>query len=137
MCISRETMEGLRFTGDLHNVSPSSLHPTIFVVKSLVELTRYLLSHLGVQYFLSEKLTQDPLESFFGRQRMRGGYNENPNVQSFLYGSNSLRVQGSAALKVIRGNCKRGRSSSSMPVDHAPLPKRKRYVKCKSSKRKR
>ena len=95
-------MEGLRFTGDLHNVSPSSLHPTIFVVKSLVELTRYLLSHLGVQYFLSEKLTQDPLESFFGRQRMRGGYNENPNVQSFLYGSNSLRVQGSAALKVIR-----------------------------------
>ena len=38
----------------------------------------------GVKYFLSEKLCQDPLESFFGNQRMHGGSNDNPNVATFV-----------------------------------------------------
>ena len=75
---------------------------------------------------LTAKLSQDSLESFFGKQRMRGGYSDNPNVATFLYGAQSLRVQGSAAVKPTRGNCKRGRAKESIVVDERPLPKRRR-----------
>ena len=93
-------------------------------VKAFVELSRYLLSQPGVKFFLSEKLTQDTVECFFGRQRQRGGYNDNPNVQRFLYGLNSLRVQGSSAVKVLRGNSRRGKESTPLVVDNTPIPKR-------------
>ena len=45
------------------------------------------------------------MESFFGKQRMRGGYCDNPNAQAFLKGTVSLRVQGSISVKLMRGNC--------------------------------
>uniref|UniRef100_A0A1X7V4H6 Uncharacterized protein n=1 Tax=Amphimedon queenslandica TaxID=400682 RepID=A0A1X7V4H6_AMPQE len=48
----------------------------------------------GVKVFFSERLTQDVVEAFFGRQRMRG-YATNPTVQSFLQGTVSLRAQRS------------------------------------------
>ena len=92
-----------------------------------MELTEYLLEQPGVFYFLSEKLCQDPLESFFGKQRMRGGYCDNPNVQTFFKGTVSLRVQGSMALKPRRGNCRRGEDSRNETLDDTPLPKRPRY----------
>ena len=38
-------------------------------MKSFVELNKYLLKQDGVRYFLSEKLCQDPLESFFLAKR--------------------------------------------------------------------
>ena len=39
-------------------------------VRAFVELMRYLFTFLGVRYFLSEKICQDPLEklNFFGCQ---------------------------------------------------------------------
>lgn len=95
------------------------------VVYSFVELTEYLLGLPGVRYILSEKFCQDPLESFFGKQRMRGGYNDNPNVQTFLKNTVSLRVQGSLASKPFKGNCT-SREKNSLAVDSTPLPKRRR-----------
>ena len=56
-------------------------------MKSFVELNKYLLKQDGVRYFLSEKLCQDTLESFFGKKRIRGGYSDNPTVSSFQYGT--------------------------------------------------
>ena len=77
---------------------------------------------------LTEKFCQDPLESFFGKQRMKGGSNDNPNVATFLKNTSSLRVQGSLALKPMRGNCRRGKENNiqNIEVDETPLPKRKR-----------
>ena len=43
-------------------------------VKSFVELAKYLLEQDGVQYILSERFNQDPIEEFFGQQRGHGGY---------------------------------------------------------------
>lgn len=107
MCISKETLEGLRFTGNVNQLKQHCFIKIIIItVKAFVELARYLLSLPGVKYFLSEKINQDTVECFFGRQRMRGGYSDNPNIKAFIYGSNSLRVQGSAAVKVMRGNCR-------------------------------
>ena len=95
-----------------------------------MELTRYLLNQSGVYCVLSVKLSQDELESFFGKQRMKGGYCENPNVSSFLYGAQSLLVQGSTALKPTRGNTNRGQSSQNqMIVDDTPLPKRQTIMR--------
>lgn len=91
--------------------------------KSFVEMARYLLSQEGLCYLLSEKLNQVPLESFFGKQRMRFGYSENPK---FLYETSSIPIQGSTALKPIWGNCKHGRENVPIAVDNSPLPKRPR-----------
>ena len=33
-----------------------------------------------VEFFLSQRLCQDPLERFFGLQRQRGSVDENPNM---------------------------------------------------------
>ena len=46
-------------------------------MKAFVEFVEFAFTKLdGVSFFLSEKLSQDPLESFFGIQRMRGRSNE-------------------------------------------------------------
>lgn len=74
---------------------------------------------------LSERFCQDPLESFFGKQRYRGGFGDNPSVKEFLDNTVSLRVQGSAALEPLRGNCARKRPTA----DDTPLPKRRRTKK--------
>ena len=96
-------------------------------VHSFIELSNILLGVPGVQYVLSEKFCQDPVESFFGKQRACGGRNENPTVKQFMENTASLRVQGSSALEPARGNCrKRGRDAHDA-VDNTKLPKRKRY----------
>jgi len=71
---------------------------------SFVELVEYLFTVPGVKYFLSEKLCHDPLEGFFGKQRMQNGYSDNPTVNSFFKGSVSLRIQGSTAKNPARRN---------------------------------
>ena len=96
-------------------------------VNSMVELIPFLLNVKGVKYVLTEKFCQDPLESFFGKQRMKGGSNDNPNVATFLKNTSSLRVQGSVAMKPLRGNCRRGKKNmQDVEVDDTPLPKRRR-----------
>lgn len=103
-------------------------------VKAVVGLVRYCLEVPGVKCVLTEHLNQDPLEAFFGRQRMGCGRNDNPSVQSFLQKTVSLRVQGSAALQPFRGNCRRRRESDRqpIPVDNTPIKKRKRRKDIKS-----
>ena len=78
---------------------------------SFVEMARYLLpceSEIDKQLFLlSERISQDPLENYFGQQRARGGRNENPNLQQCLHNAAAIRVQKSIATNPIRGNCSR------------------------------
>ena len=101
----------------------------LIIVHSFIELSNVLFGVPGVEYILSEKFCQDSVESFFGKQRARGGRNENPNVKQFMDNTVSLRVQGSAALEPARGNCQKRASSCNVP-DNTPSPKRKR---CKRS----
>ena len=98
-----------------------------YEVHAFVELMQDLLSVPGVEFVLSERLCQDPLESFFGKQRAAGGRNDNPTVQQFCDNTVTLRVQQSAALEPLRGNCrKRSRPVDCALVDETPLPKRSR-----------
>ena len=101
------------------------------IVLSFLELIPLLLAVPNVEYVLSERFCQDPLESFFGKQRYHGGWNDNPSVKQFIENSASIHVQGSAALAPLRGNIyKSGRLSTPNDiVDSAPLPKRRRISK--------
>ena len=100
-----------------------------YAVLSFVEVATLLFAVPGVRYLLSEKFTQDPLESFFGKQRYKGGWNDNPSVKEFMDNTVSLRIQGSAALEPLRGNCSRKRQTEILQVDDNPLPKRSRSSK--------
>ena len=60
-----------------------------------MELVRFIFTIPGVETFLSERLTQDPLEQFFGMQRQWGGTSENPLVQTFCKNTQALRVVNS------------------------------------------
>ena len=87
MFISYQTYEGLQIT-----------------VKSVIELTKYLLSH-GVQYVLTERFCQDPLENYFGRQRGIGQRKDNPTMRDFGYNDNAIRNQ-KVFLPIASGNCR-------------------------------
>ena len=134
MCLSRETLEGLRITGRYsYNNCFYAIMIMIITVKSFVEMTRYLLSLPGYEnkYILSECFSQDPLENFFGQLRAKGGRCDNPTVQSCMQSTQSLRVQGSASLQPVRGNSTRKRRlfHNKEEIDSTSLPKRARVSK--------
>ena len=83
---------------------------------------RYLLGITGVKFLLSERFTQDPVESFFGQQRQRGGGSENhPTIQQFTY---SFQVQRSTA-PLARSNVRASKHHQDTDVmDDTHLPKR-------------
>jgi len=94
-------------------------------VKSFVELVQYILKVSGAKFFLSERISQDPLENFFGMQRQRGRTGENPNVFQFCKNTQAIQIMNSVCGNVSKGNC-RGRKQSIDMEDNAPLPKRRR-----------
>jgi len=75
MFLSLETREGLQITG---KKNPSCYQIVRIALKSFVEMAKFLLSQPGVNFILSERFSQDPLEVFFGEQRAQGGQNDNP-----------------------------------------------------------
>ena len=102
---------------------------TITTVHSFVDMARFLLSNDENLFLLSERISQDPLENYFGKQRARGGRNENPNLEQCVVNAAALRVQGSVALDPVRGNCRRKRQlamDEPTIINSKPLPKRKR-----------
>ncbi len=86
-------------------------------------MTKYLLSQGNDLFVLSERVSQEPLENYFGQQRARGGRNENPTIQQCSHNAAALRVQKSQALDPVRG--KRRLLDDNTPlIDETPLPKR-------------
>ena len=80
-------------------------------------MTRFLLKlpdNEGI-FLLSERiiLSQDPLESYFGMQRARGGRCDNPTVQNCVTNAVAIRAQKSLQLDAVKGNCHRKRPGSA------------------------
>jgi len=90
-----------------------------------------LFSIPGVTCFLTEKLSQDPIEKFFGCQRQFGRTNDNPRVHEFLSNTQSLRVIDSINVHKITGNC-RGTKRKFYDLEavdlQKPIKKRKRHT---------
>ena len=101
-------------------------------MKSFLELVPLLLRLDGVSVFLSEKLSQDSIENYFGNLRQLGRANENPTIAQVLKNSQNIRVINSIWLKEITGNCRGCKRKSydleSVNLDdlNKPLPKRRR-----------
>ena len=84
-------------------------------------------------FILSERVSQDPLENYFGQQRARGGRNENPTIQQCLHNAAAIHVQKSQALDPVRGNCRRKKrlfnDDTPSVIDEYRLPKWRRSTK--------
>lgn len=100
-----------------------------FIVWSFVELVPFILKIPVVNFFLSERISQDPLEKYFGCQRQKGGTNANPNLASFLKNNQTLCVVNTVSGHVPRGNCRGRKSQITVEDENAPLPKRRRQHK--------
>jgi hypothetical protein len=90
-------------------------------VLSFIDLVKYVFTIKDVSVFPSNRVCQDPLEDFFGRQRQRGRVNENPCVTEFL-----KNTQVNTACSTVRGNC-RGAAKRKGPVeiDNSVIKKRR------------
>ena len=91
---------------------------------SLPEMTKFLLSHKGAQYILTERFNQDPLEIFFGQHRARGQRNDNPSAAQFMENSQALVVQKTLALGGSSSISNKKRNLELSPLCR-PLPKRR------------
>ena len=111
MFISNQTYKGLRIT-----------------CLSMVDIIKYLL-HSGIPYVLTERLCQDDLENYFGRQRAIGGRKDNPTLRDFGYSDNIIR--NTQATRSIVGNvsssCQLGLGNINN-IDSTPVPCRKRKL---------
>lgn len=88
-------------------------------------MARYLLSQKPGLYLLSERFNQDPLESFFGQQRARGGRSDNPNVKTFLQNAQAIRVQRTMAIG-HGGNVRKRKEQWSTDIADLSRPLAKR-----------
>ena len=99
----------------------------VMTVRSFQEATRYLLDQ-GVEYVLSNRFCQDPLEAHFGRHRSVRPRSENPTLYSFGYQENCIRLQRSVAMVLQpKGNVeKRKGPEKEVVISNSPLKKVKR-----------
>jgi len=97
----------------------------VMTVKAIVEVIPYLLQN-GVQFVLSNKFCQDPIEEHFGRQRGLGRTAENPTLHQFGYNESLLRQQRSLALMIRpKGNVQQGPRVQAA-ISRSPLKKKQR-----------
>ena len=85
-------------------------------MNSFVDLSKELLSIDSVKFILSEKFSQDPLEEHFGKQRRKGGCNDNPNLVEFGRQELGINVMRSEMLRDIKGNV-RGADRGKVKID--------------------
>ena len=107
MILSDETLLGLRITGKYTCPCITSYYIVLTIIitaNSFIDLVHFIFTIPGVKSFLSEHISQDPLEKYFGRQRQRGNTHENPTSQEFLKNNGALRVVNSIKIDTHRGN---------------------------------
>ena len=76
-----------------------------------------------MSYVLTERFCQDPLESYFGQQRAMGRRRDNPNVRTFGYQDNTIRL--SKVFRPIAGNCRDEQEPSVFHSEKVPYRKNK------------
>ena len=100
-----------------------------FLVNSFTTLGKLLLVE-GAEYILSEKFCQDPLEEYFGKQRMRLGCNGNPMLIEYNSNALGLNVAGDNLIRVFGSNTKGRKDEFQMlDVNDTDLPSSKKQKK--------
>ena len=107
MFISKQTHEGIQIT-----------------VNAMIECIKFLLKE-GMEYILTERFCQDPVEEYFGNQRMLGRRSDNPDFNQCLYNDNTIRIQKEVSITTgnTRGRYDKKRNWENISVE--PIKKRK------------
>ena len=108
MFISRQTMDGLKIT-----------------CYSLIELVKFLLQN-GMPEVKTESVNQDPLEKFFGYERKIGRRNDNPDIYTFGYNANTIRIQRHISCTSGNTSGRKDKKNCWSDVTDDPVPKRKK-----------
>ena len=101
------------------------------LVYSFIEMVKELFNDPEVTSFLSERIQQDPLEKHFGKQRQRGGTNENPTVAQYHKNDQALKVISTINLDITSGNT-RGTNKRKLTTEldeYKPLNRRSKRRK--------
>ena len=86
---------------------------------------KLLLKISEVEYLLSHKFNQDPLEMYFSKQRSAGGSSDNPTAEDFGHRMMAFHVSRAAVRALKRANVQKDSEEKVLPsVDDTPLPKR-------------
>ena len=98
-------------------------------VKSTIECTKFLLAE-GMQYVLTERFCQDPVEEFFGQQRQLGRRSDNPDIRTFGYNSNTIRIERSISCQSgnTRGRKDKKKAWAEVTDEKLPCRKKKRVT---------
>ena len=75
-------------------------------VSSFLELVPLILRLPGVSAFMSGKLNQDPLETFFGCVRQSGRVNDNHTVAEIIKSTQTFQVSNTIRFSDVKGNCR-------------------------------
>lgn len=94
---------------------------------SFIKLGKLLFDDENAEFFLSEKISQDPVEEYFSKQRARGNADEHPDLQMVNRNVLALDVTGDELLKVLNGNVRHNnRKRPTLDVtDMTRLPTKK------------
>ena len=108
MFISWQTYEGFKIT-----------------VNSSIEATKFLLQE-GMEFVLTERFCQDTLEEYFGNQRKLGRRSDNPDIRTFGYNSNTIRIQRAVSCQSGNTRGRKDKRRTWEQVTDDPLPCRKK-----------
>ena len=94
-------------------------------VHSAIEVVRFLLEE-GMEFVLTERFCQDPVEEYFGKQRQLGRRSDNPDIHQFGYNSNTIRIERSISCQSGNTKGRKDTKKSWEQVTDAKLPCRKK-----------
>lgn len=108
MFLSWQTYEGFKIT-----------------VHSVTEVVKFLLEE-GMEFVLTERFCQDPVEEYFGKQRQLGRRSDNPDIRQFGYNSNTIRIERSISCQSGNTKGRKDRKRAWEQVTDEKLPCRKK-----------
>ena len=94
-------------------------------VHSAVEVTKFLLQE-GFEFVLTERFCQDPVEEYFGGQQKLGRRSDNPDIKTFGYNSNVLRMQRTVSCQSGNTRGRKDKTRAWEQVTDVKLPCRKK-----------
>ena len=75
-----------------------------------------------MEYILTERFCQDPVEEYFGNECKLGRRNDNPDVRSFEYHDNTIRIQRAVSCQSGNTTGRKDRQKAWVEVTNDPLP---------------
>ena len=92
---------------------------------SILWLTKLLLQE-SIEFVLTERFCQDPVEEYFGNQRKLGRRSDNPDIRQFGYNANTIRIQRSVSCQSGNTRGRKDKRREWEQVTDAKLPCRKK-----------